>query len=46
MSERVANENNLSDTSGNIYNIQKISLQINNRPDFVITEKMSTNIHV
>jgi len=41
MSERVANENNLSDTPGNIFNIDEDGIKINNKLDFAITEKGS-----
>jgi hypothetical protein len=41
MLEKVATENNLSDTPGNILNIDGNGIQINNKPDSVITEKGS-----
>jgi hypothetical protein len=41
MLEKAATENNLSDKSGNIFNIDEIGTQINNKPDSVITENGS-----
>jgi len=43
---KVATENNLSDTPGNICNIYESGIQINNKPDSVITDKGSKNVHV
>jgi hypothetical protein len=43
---KVATESNLSDTPGNICNIDESGMQINNKPDAVITDKGSKNIHV
>ena len=37
--EKVATENNLSDTPGNIFNIDESGLPVNNKPDTVITER-------
>jgi hypothetical protein len=39
--EKVPIENNLSDTPGNIYNEDESGIQINNKPDSVITENRS-----
>jgi len=36
--EKVATKNNLSDTPGNIFNIDESGLPVNNKPDTVITE--------
>jgi hypothetical protein len=41
MLEKVATENNLSDTPGNIFKIDGSGVQINNNPNSVITEKGS-----
>ena len=38
-------ENNLSDTPGNIFNIDESGIQANNKPDSVITGKESKNVH-
>jgi len=46
MPENTATENNLSDTPGNILNTDKSGIQANNKPDSVITEKGSKNVHV
>ena len=43
---KVATENNLSDTPGNICNIYEDGMQIYNKPDSVITDKGSKNVHV
>lgn len=45
MLEKLGTKNNISDTHGNIWNIHKSSIQIN-KPDTVITEKGSRNVHV
>jgi hypothetical protein len=37
--EKVATENNLYDTPGNIFNIDESDLPINNKPDTIVTEK-------
>ena len=34
------------DTTGNIFDIESSDIQINNKPDSVITDSGSTNIHV
>jgi hypothetical protein len=44
--EKVPTENNLCDTSGNIFKIDKGGMQLNNKPDPVITEKRSEYVHV
>lgn len=43
---KVPTENNLCNTSGNILNIDKSGMKVNNKPDFVITEKRSKYAHV
>jgi len=45
MLDRVADENNLSDTPGNIFDVDEIGIKINNKPDSAITEKGSKNVH-
>jgi len=42
--EKVATENNPSDTHGNVLNIYGSGIQINNKPGFVITESSCFNI--
>jgi hypothetical protein len=37
--EKVPTENNLCDTSGNFFNIDKSGIQVNTKPDPAITEK-------
>ena len=37
--EKVVSKKNLSGTPGNIFNIEESGIQINNKPEFVITEK-------
>jgi hypothetical protein len=44
--EKVGTENNFSDTPGNIFNFDDSGIQINNKPDSVIAEKGSVNVHV
>jgi len=44
--EKVATENNCSDTPGNICNIYESGIQINNKPDSVISDKGSENAQV
>jgi hypothetical protein len=44
MLEKVATENNPSDTPGYLFNIYGSGIQINNKPDFVITESSRFNI--
>jgi hypothetical protein len=39
MIEKVATGNNLSDTPGNIFNIDESGTQINNKPNSVMREK-------
>jgi hypothetical protein len=39
MLEKVATENNPSDTTGNIFSICGSGVQINNKPGFVITKR-------
>jgi len=39
MMEKVETENNLSDTPGNMFNIDKTGIQIYNKLDFAITER-------
>jgi hypothetical protein len=39
MLEKLATENNISDTPGNIFNTDESGIQINNKADTVITEK-------
>ena len=41
MLEKAATDNNLSDTPGNILNIDASRIQINNKPNSVITQKGS-----
>jgi len=36
--EKVATENNLSDTPGNLFNIAESGLPVNKKPEIVITE--------
>lgn len=44
--ENEATERNLSDATGNVFNIDLRGLQINNKPVSVITDNESKNIHV
>jgi hypothetical protein len=44
--EKAATLSNLSDTTGNVFNIDLSGIQINNKPVSVITENGSKNIHV
>ena len=44
--EKVRTENNLSDISGNIFNIDKSGMQVNNKPDPVIRENRFKYVHV
>jgi hypothetical protein len=46
MLERVVTENNLSDTPGNIFNIDESGNQVNNKPDSSIREQGYANILV
>jgi len=46
MMEKVATENNFSDTPVNIFNIDESGNQINNKPDSAIREKRHENVHV
>jgi hypothetical protein len=46
MLENVARENNLSDTPGNIFNIDESGLQLNKKPASVITENASKIVRV
>jgi len=46
MMEKVATENNFSDTPGNIFNIDGSGNQINNKRDSAISEKCYKNAHV
>jgi hypothetical protein len=46
MLENVATENNLSDTPGNIFNIDESVLRINKKPVAVITGKGSKSVRV
>jgi hypothetical protein len=39
MPEKILFKKNLSDTPGNIFNTEEGGIQINNKPEFVITEK-------
>jgi hypothetical protein len=39
MLEKAVSQKNLSDTPGNTFNIEESGIQINNKPEFVITEK-------
>jgi hypothetical protein len=43
--EKVATKNNLSDTSGNIFSIVESFIKSNDKPDCVVTEKKSKNLH-
>jgi hypothetical protein len=43
--EKVPTENNLCDTSGE-FNIDRSGIQIHNKPDLVIRENRSNNVHV
>jgi hypothetical protein len=45
MLEKVATKNNLSDTSGKIFSIGECFKKTNNKPDSVITEEKSKNVH-
>ena len=45
MLEKEATENNLSDTSGNIVNIDESDIKRNNKSDPVTTDKGSRNVH-
>jgi hypothetical protein len=44
--EKLSTENNLCDTSGNIFNIDKSGMPVNNKPGPVITEKRSKYVNV
>jgi hypothetical protein len=44
--KNVATERKLSDTTGNVFNIDLSGIQINNKPDCIIKENESKNIHV
>jgi len=44
--EKVAPYNSFSDTPGNILNIDESGIKIINKPDSVITKKLSKNTHV
>jgi len=44
--EKVGTENSFSGTPGNIFTFDDSGLQINNKPDSIITEKGSINVHV
>lgn len=46
MLEKAATYSSLSDTSGNIFNICESIIHINNKPEFVITQKGPKNVHV
>ena len=46
MLEKVATENNLSDTSGNIFNIDESGIKMNNEPNSVTTDNVSKNVHL
>ena len=46
MLENVATENNLSDTPGNIFNIDESVIRINKKPASVITGKGSKSVRV
>jgi hypothetical protein len=46
MLQEVATENNLSGTTGNVFNIDLSGIQTDNKPVSVITENESKNIHV
>jgi predicted phosphatase len=41
MLEKVATKNKISETSGNIFNLDENDIHINNKPDSIITEKVS-----
>jgi hypothetical protein len=43
--ENVANENNPTDTSENIFNIDKSGIKTYNKPDSVTTDKSAKNVH-
>jgi hypothetical protein len=44
--EKVGNENNFSDTPGNIFIFDDSGIQIDNKPNSVIAEKESIKFHV
>jgi len=46
MLEKVGTKNNFSDTPGNIFIFDDSGIQINNKPNSVIAEKRSINVHV
>jgi hypothetical protein len=46
MPENIDAKNNLSYTSGNIFNINESDILPNNKPGSVITENVSKNVHV
>jgi len=46
MPEKPASKKNLSDTSWNTLNTEENGIQINNKPEFVITEKEHQIFHV
>jgi hypothetical protein len=46
MLEKVATKNNLSDTSGNIDNIDESGIKRNNKTDSVTTDKGSRNVYI
>jgi hypothetical protein len=46
MLEKAATENNLSYTPGNIFNTDESGIQINKKPNSVITEKGSKGVRV
>jgi hypothetical protein len=46
MLKKLATENTLADTAGNIFKTDESGIQINNKPGVVITEKGSKNVHV
>ena len=45
MVEKIATENNLTGTPGNVFKIDEIGIQLNNKPDAIITQKGSTSVH-
>jgi hypothetical protein len=46
MLDKVATEDNLSDTPRNIFNFDESGIQINNKPDTITTEKGSKSVSV
>jgi hypothetical protein len=46
MLDKVATEDDLSDTPRNIFNFDERGMQISNKPDTKITENGSKSIHV